>query len=205
MTFENARAQFPVLERLAYLNAGSCRPAGPRARSRRCARKQESDLREGRAGVPYFERVLALREEPRALARPRLSGSTPTQVALTASTTDGCNIVLAGLGLRPDDEVVTTTDEHFGLLGPLHASGAKVVVVPPDTELIVAAVTRRTRLLALSHVLWTTGQVLPVHELKAHTELPSPRRRRAVGRRDSRRRGRARLHHHLRPEVALRT
>jgi len=67
---------------------------------------------------------------------------------------------------------VTTTDEHFGLLGPLHASGAKVVVVPPEPELIVAAVTRRTRLLALSHVLWTTGQVLPVRELRDRTGLP---------------------------------
>ena len=101
-----------------------------------------------------------------------LVGVDVEQVALTASTTDGCNIVLAGLDLGPDDEVVTTTDEHFGLLGPLTRPGARVVVVPPDPERILAAVTPRTRLLALSHVLWTTGQVLPVHELKAETGLP---------------------------------
>ena len=53
-------------------------------------------------------------------------------MALTASTTDGCNIVLAGLGLERGDEVITTTDEHFGLLGPLHTSGATVVVAEPD-------------------------------------------------------------------------
>jgi L-cysteine/cystine lyase len=170
VTFENARAQFPVLERLAYLQAGSVGPLAS-ATIEAMRAEEESNLREGRAGLPYFERVLALREELRGLLG-ALVGVDATQVAVTASTTDGCNIVLAGLGLRPEDEVITTTDEHFGLLGPLHASGAKVVVVPPDTELIVAAVTRRTRLLALSHVLWTTGQVLPVHELKAHTELP---------------------------------
>jgi L-cysteine/cystine lyase len=33
-------------------------------------------------------------------------------------------------------------------------------------------VTSRTRLLALSHVIWTTGQVMPVHELKRETGLP---------------------------------
>ena len=49
------------------------------------------------------------------------------KVALTASTTDGCNIALAGLDLREGDEVITTTDEHFGLIGPLHTSGARVV------------------------------------------------------------------------------
>jgi L-cysteine/cystine lyase len=46
------------------------------------------------------------------------------------------------------------------------------VVAEPDPERIVAAVTPRTRLLALSHVLWTTGQVLPVRELRERTGLP---------------------------------
>ncbi len=170
MTFEEARGQFPVLDRLAYLQAGSVGPLA-RATIEAMRTEEESNLREGRAGLPYFEHVLALREELRGLLG-ALVGVDATQVALTASTTDGCNIVLAGLDLRPEDEVITTTDEHFGLLGPLHASGAKVVVVSPDTERIVAAVTPRTRLLALSHVLWTTGQVLPVHDLKTRTGLP---------------------------------
>ena len=94
------------------------------------------------------------------------------KVALTASTTDGCNIALAGLDLREGDEVITTTDEHFGLIGPLHTSGARVVVAEPEPERIIEAVTPRTRLIAISHVLWTTGAVLPVHELKASTGLP---------------------------------
>ena len=170
MTFENARSQFPVLERLAYLQAGSVGPLA-HATIEAMRAEEECNLREGRAGLPYFERVLALREELRGLLG-ALVGVDATQVAVTASTTDGCNIVLAGLDLRPEDEVITTTDEHFGLLGPLHASGARIVVAPPEPERIVAAVTPRTRLLALSHVLWTTGQVLPVRELKAHTGLP---------------------------------
>ena len=49
-------------------------------------------------------------------------------MALTSSTTEGCNIVLTGLGLGPGDEVVTTDSEHFGLLLPLHVSGARVRV-----------------------------------------------------------------------------
>ena len=170
MTFEEARAQFPVLERLAYLQAGS---VGPLARATVEAMhvEEERGLRDGRGGVAQFERILSAREELRAEIA-SLVGVVQDQVALTASTTDGCNIVLAGFGLTAEDEVVTTTDEHFGLLGPLHASGARVVVVPPDPDSIVAAVTARTRLLALSHVLWTTGQVLPVHELRERTELP---------------------------------
>ena len=170
LTFEEARAQFPVLDRLAYLNAGSCGPLAHATVEAMCA-EDERELIEGRSGKPFIERMLELRSELRRRFA-GLVGATPEQVALTASTTDGCNIVLSGLDLTPEDEVVTTTDEHFGLLGPLHVSGARVVVVPPDADAIVAAVTPRTRLLAVSHVLWTTGQVLPVHALRQRTGLP---------------------------------
>jgi L-cysteine/cystine lyase len=100
-------------------------------------------------------------------------------MALTGSTTDGCNIVLSGLELGPDDEVVTTDSEHPGLLLPLNISPARVrvaeVAARPTAnalETILSCITPRTRLLALSHVLWTTGQVMPVHELKRETGLP---------------------------------
>ena len=170
MTFEEARAQFPVLERYAYLQAGS---VGPLARGTIAAMhaEEERSVREGRGSYARFMHLLELREALRADVA-ALVGVAEEHVALTASTTDGCNIVLAGLELGPDDEVVTTTDEHFGLLGPLHTSGARVVVADPDPERIVAAVTPRTRLLALSHVVWTTGAVLPVRELRAATDLP---------------------------------
>ena len=67
---------------------------------------------------------------------------------------------------------MTTTEEHFGLLGPVHVSGAHVVAVDPDPEAILAAVTPRTRLLALSQVLWTSGRLLPVRELREQTGVP---------------------------------
>jgi L-cysteine/cystine lyase len=170
VTFEEARAQFPVLERYAYLQAGS---VGPLARGTLVAMRsvQDKGIEEGRGSHAQFMRLLEAREELRSELAAFVGVPTET-VAITASTTDGCNIVLAGLGLGPFDEVITTTDEHFGLLGPLHMSAAKVVVVEPDADSIVAAVTERTRLIAISHVLWTTGAVLPVHALKAATGLP---------------------------------
>ena len=170
MTFEEARAQFPVLERYAFLQAGSVGPLA-RATIESIREADESTLVDGRGSTRQFVRLLELREVLRTEIA-SLVGVSVEQVALTASTTDGCNVVLSGLDLGPEDEVITTTDEHFGLLGPLHASGARVVVAPADAERIVEAVTPRTKLLAVSHVLWTTGQLLPVHELKAATGLP---------------------------------
>jgi L-cysteine/cystine lyase len=134
-------------------------------------REEERDLARGRAGAAYVDRVLERRAELRS-ALARLVAAEPEQLALTASTTDGCNIVVAGLDLQSEDEVVTTSEEHFGLIGSLHASGARVVVAPPDPEALLAAVTPRTRLLAVSHVLWTTGQLLPVHELREEAGIP---------------------------------
>ena len=98
---------------------------------------------------------------------------------VTASTTMGCQIVLSGLRLEPGDEIVTTDEEHFGLLGPLHVSGARVRVAATrgrnaDEALaaVLAEVGPRTRLVALSHVSWMTGHILPVGAIKAETGLP---------------------------------
>jgi L-cysteine/cystine lyase len=170
VTPEEARSLFPVLERLAYLNAGTF---GPLARTTAAAVEEQldSDLTDGRFGKEYFERMLELRKRARAVLG-GLVGAAPERVSLTGSTTDGCNIVLAGLDLRPDDEIVTTTEEHFGLLGPLHASGARVLAVQPDPDAILGAVTSRTRLLALSQVIWTSGRALPVRELREQTGIP---------------------------------
>ena len=65
MTFEDVRAQFPVLERWAYLNAGTNGPLA-RATLEAVEEKLSAEARDGRGGGPYFERMLALRDETRA-------------------------------------------------------------------------------------------------------------------------------------------
>jgi len=167
-SFEEVRAAFPVLEHYAYLNAGTNGPL-PRVAAEAMIAEQLVDVAQGRGGEPYFSRALGMRDEVRAKLAVLL-GVEPTQVALTRSTTDGCNIVLTGLDLGPDDEIVTTDVEHFGLIGPLHASGARIVTAPE--ERILDAVTNRTRLIAISHVSWVTGNSLDPARLKAETGLP---------------------------------
>jgi L-cysteine/cystine lyase len=177
LTFGDARAQFPVLERFAHLNAGSLGPLS-RGTLDAIAERSRFDQEHGRAGRAWYDDLLALRDRIRTNVA-ELLGTTTDRVALTGSTTDGCNIVAAGLGLGSADEVVTTNAEHPGLLLPLHSSGAQVrvaeVAARPTAsalETILSCITPRTRLLALSHVLWTTGQRMPVHELKRESGLP---------------------------------
>ena len=164
MTFDEARAQFPVLERYAFLNAGSSGPL-PRAAVEAARTRLERDLTEGRSGKAYLDENVELRERIRDGIAAVLDAS-PELVALTDSTTRGCQIVVAGLSLGPEDEVVTTDQEHFGLLGPLHESGAQVILAEADEDALLAAVTPRTRLIAVSHVLWTTGNKLELERLR---------------------------------------
>jgi L-cysteine/cystine lyase len=174
---DEARAAFPVLEHFAYLNAGSF---GPLARTTVAAMEAqlERGLAVGRSGGSFMGELTELRDG----ARSRLAGLLavpPENVALTTSTTRGCNIAIAGLRLQPGDEVVTTDNEHFGLIGPLHASGATVRVARltgrPSAEAfdaIAAAVGPKTRLIAISHVSWLTGHVLPLERLRDAFDVP---------------------------------
>jgi L-cysteine/cystine lyase len=177
MTFDEVRAEFPVLERLAYLNTGSVGPLAKRTAAAMAARLA-AELEAGRGGIAQFLDVTELRGRLRATLAALIH--VPVEnIALTSSTTEGCNIVLGGLRLGPDDEIVTTDVEHFGLAGPVGVSDARVRVArvrdrPADEafDLIRAEIGVKTRLLALSHVAWTTGHVLPVRELKEATGLP---------------------------------
>ena len=159
-----------MLERYAYLNTGTFGPL-PRATVDAMQEVERRELAEGRSSHAYFEQVLADRETLRGELASLLSAP-PEELALTGSTTEGCNVVLGGLGIGPDDEVVTTDSEHPGLMGGLVASRAGLRVAEvrdlPAAELlpaIQARITPRTRLIALSHVSWLTGVVFPVREL----------------------------------------
>jgi selenocysteine lyase/cysteine desulfurase len=174
MNWPGQRARFPVLDRFAYLNAGTF---GPLARETLLAmaklRVWEGD--HGRGGGEYFTTMLDRRERVRGLLADQIRVPAD-HVALTDSTTQGVHIVVSGLEL---DEVVTTDAEHFGLTGPLIASGArlriaKVVGAHPDAlfDLITAQVTPQTKLIAISAVSWLDGAVFPWRELRDATGLP---------------------------------
>jgi selenocysteine lyase/cysteine desulfurase len=161
------RAQFPVLDSLVYLNAGTEGPV-PRAAAEAAATRIELELSRGRCGRPYFDELIGLATELRARYAAAL-GCDFASVALTGSTTDGVNTVIAGLDLHPGDEVITTDEEHPGLLTPLGRArrrhGIHVRVVPWD-ELAEAA-SSSTRLIACSHVSWVSGRVMDVPALAA--------------------------------------
>jgi L-cysteine/cystine lyase len=160
MNLASLRGEFPVLDHLAYLNAGTSGPVARRSVEAAQAMLQ-AQLEQGRGDAAFFEPLIV----SSVLLTRRIAhwmGCDPEELALKASTTDGVNTVLAGLSLGPGDEVLTSDEEHPGLLAPLAIArercGFELRVAPfgelPD------AVTARTKLVATSHVSWASGRIL---------------------------------------------
>ena len=156
----------------AYLNTGS---SGPPPYHVIEATRKADDLCSGPAypqGVGLFYRQAEYASQAREAAA-RLIGSGPDDVALTQNTTHGMNLGVASINWREDDEAISVTTEHPGCLAPLHnlkrRYGVKVKLVDPPVTLekVDALLTPRTRLIALSHVDWTNGGVLPLQEICA--------------------------------------
>ena len=154
------RAEFPVLDRLAYLNAGTDGPL-PAVAVRAATRELEREVAQGRAGA-HFERRFELASELRS-AYARVLSCQPDDVALTTCTSEGIAQTIVGLSLGRDDEILTSDEEHPGLLGALAAArelnGVRIRAVPLSA--IAQALGPRTRLVACSHVGWMSGSVAP--------------------------------------------
>jgi selenocysteine lyase/cysteine desulfurase len=163
------RNQFPVLAHTAYLNAGTDGPlaqAAVRAGTEALALASER----GRA-LEHFEQRKEAAERLRAAYAEAL-GCTTAEVALTTCTTDGLATVLDGLAWRPGEEILTSDEEHPGLLGPLAGVRERYGVqirLAPFAEL-AAEVGPQTKLVACSHVSWMTGSLAPA--ALAELEVP---------------------------------
>jgi L-cysteine/cystine lyase len=164
---DDLRAQFPVLERLAYLNAGSNGPV-PQPALDAVDESLRWQAAEGRGDKAHFEENAARIDHLRARIA-ALLGCETAELALTGSTTDGVNAVLNALDLCRGDDVLTSDEEHPGVLAPLAAlrvrRGVKVRMVP-FAEL-AGEVRAETRLVACSHVSWKTGGVVDSAALAA--------------------------------------
>jgi L-cysteine/cystine lyase len=160
-----------------FLNAGTCGPI-PSETQRAMDEQAARELAVGRAHPDQWQDALLRMEEARSAVAAVLVAD-PTDIALTHSTTDGMNLAVSSLPWAPGDRVLTTSHEHSGGLGPLWALrdrlGVVVTVVDVgdggDPDGVVAAFARAldrpARAVVVSHVLWTTGAVMPVASLAA--------------------------------------
>jgi L-cysteine/cystine lyase len=166
------REALPALSAGIYLNTGSVGPMpAETAAAMADIATYERDL--GRAHPDYFVESLARLDEARAGVAAVL-GTDVGAVGLTHSTTDAMNAATLLPDWHAAGRAVTTVHEHPGGVGPLYAlrdrHGVEIAFVDAgddgddDRTLAAfdAAITPATRLVSISHVLWTTGAVMPV-------------------------------------------
>jgi selenocysteine lyase/cysteine desulfurase len=158
---ETLRDHFPVFQRRAYLNAGTDGPLSVEA-AQAGTRELRAESERGRTSE-HFERRHELSDALR-VAYAEVLGCQTAEVALTTCTSEGISIVIDGLGLGEGDEILTSDEEHPGLLGALAAArevhGVSIRVATFDE--IHNAVGPCTRLVACSHVSWMSGRLAPV-------------------------------------------
>jgi selenocysteine lyase/cysteine desulfurase len=104
-----------------------------------------------------------------------LLGASGEEIALIHNTTEGMNLVAASLELEPGDEVILADHEHPSGTIPWEyrqvPKGVRLVrptlpILPNDPEEIVEvyrmAMTPRTKVISMCHVVNTNGMILPV-------------------------------------------
>jgi cysteine desulfurase / selenocysteine lyase len=121
------------------------------------------------------ERATALYEGARAKAAAFINAPDPRNIVLTKGTTDGINLVAQSYGrsmLRAGDEIIISWLEHHSNIVPwqllCEQVGAVLRVVPIDDlgeidlDHYAAALSPRTKLVAISHVSNALGTVNPI-------------------------------------------
>ena len=108
----------------------------------------------------------------------KLFGCDPDEIAITRNASESLQILLFGIDLRSGDEVVTTTQDYPRMLTALRQRQlregpvlklVKIPLAPTDTDDIVnaveAAITPKTKVILISHMVNITGQIMPVRKI----------------------------------------
>jgi L-cysteine/cystine lyase len=168
------RKNFPALSNKAYFNFGGQGTLPQEALDQIMASYKQVQT-EGPWSSAAYRWLLDETDKTRRALSQQL-GAPPELLALTQNATEGCNIAMWGVDWRPGDHLLLTDGEHMSIIATAKQIAARMHVeltYCPLTNLsaeeCVDSVRKnlrpRTRLFVLSHILWNTGQVLPLEDI----------------------------------------
>ena len=169
------RAQLPTIDRYTYFNYG-----GQGLLPQPAIDRLQADPIHLQSLAPFssaaYDWSLQAIDHLRTTLATQL-GTTPDQITLTSNSTEGCNIALWGQPWHPGDHLVMTDCEHQGIIAIVQELQKRfnldVTIAPVQQTLnggdpvqaIAQCFTPKTKLVVLSHILWNTGQVIPLEKL----------------------------------------
>ncbi|MED5209048.1 MAG: aminotransferase class V-fold PLP-dependent enzyme [Chloroflexota bacterium] len=180
MDLEKIRSQIPVLAHTAYMNTGWSGPP-PRQVAQAMKDRIDLELEKGPIMPEVFEAGREIQYQAREAAA-KVFNATVDEVLVTRNTTEGLNIVLSGLDWNQGDEIVICDMEHGSVIAPTQLIGQryglpiKVVhlEMSDSSEVILTkiedALTSKTRMVFISHILYATGRRMPAEELRKVTK-----------------------------------
>lgn len=172
---ERHRQQFPALTNKAYFNFGGQGPL-PQASLDAIQNAYAYIQQHG----PFSAGVNAWIIEEASKTRQAIAselGAPVESITLTEDVTVGCNIALWGIDWQAGDHLLLTDCEHPGIIATAQAISRRFQVEVStcpilatlnqgdSTDVIAQHLRKNTRLVVLSHLLWNTGQVLPLREI----------------------------------------
>lgn len=127
----------------------------------------------------YYMRTVQFDNKKAVAARlAKLVGCSPEELIITRNTTESLDMIIGGLHWNAGDEAVMAEQDYgsmlemFKLVAKKHGVVNKIVSVPnhpaSDEEIVdlyAKAITPKTRLLMVSHMINITGHILPVRKI----------------------------------------
>jgi isopenicillin-N epimerase len=172
--WQDLRTRFLLPKDLAFLNAANLCPTSLPVVE---ALERNTRYLEGNPSAASRAKLSEGREESRRLVAQALR-VTPEEIVITRNTSEANNLVSSGLTLSADDEVLVFADNHPSNLNAWREKakrfGFAIVEVPrrtphpgPDAyvDAFSLAMTPRTRVMAVTHVTNTIGDMLPTAAL----------------------------------------
>jgi len=127
----------------------------------------------------HYMRTVQWENKAKSAARlAELVGASPEEIVLTRNTTESLDLIISGYPWKSGDEAIASNQDYGSMLSmfDLQAkrSGIKINRIdipmhPEDDEEIVAAyekaITSRTKLMMIPHIVNITGHILPVKKI----------------------------------------
>ncbi len=178
------RTQFPALANKLYFNYGGQGPL-PQAALDAILAGYTQMQQDGPFTRKALDIVISQVDTTHQAIATEL-GVSAASITLTEAVSVGCNIVLWGLPWQPGDCILMSDCEHPGVIAAVQEICRRFGVALDLCPLLntlnegdpVAAIAERvrpqTRLVVISHILWNTGQVLPLAAIIAACRRQNP-------------------------------
>ncbi|EDY81182.1 aminotransferase, class V superfamily [Verrucomicrobiia bacterium DG1235] len=168
-SWDQVRSLFRLRSNVTYLNTGGLGPASQPVLDRVFEQSQT----QAQIGEHYHNLFAPTRETAAAFF-----GVKPNEIAFVRNASEGNSVISSGLSLKKGDEVVFESHAHpggsFAWMNRQKRDGVKVKIFEPSSasseenlQRLFDKVTKRTRVIQVSHITATTGLIFDISAIAA--------------------------------------